>query len=132
MKGLDTNVLLRFVTRDDEDQFQRASVYLQSACSSEEPGYITSVVLVELVWSLRSTYKYPREDVCRVLLGILRSRELRVQYADEAHKAAELYLNGEAEGFADAYSGLIALKEGCEETATFDRKAARLDFYEEI
>jgi len=55
-----------------------------------------------------------------------------IEHSDEAQKANELYLVGDAEGFADAYLGLVALKYGCSETVTFDKKAARLEFYEEL
>ena len=131
MKAVDTNVLLRFFIRDDEEQFQKAARFF-SECSNEKPAFITSVVLVEFTWTLRTGYKYRREDIAGILTQMLRSGELRIEHFDEVQKATELYQSGEAEGFADAYAGLIALKESCEETVTFDRKAAQLEFYSEI
>ena len=131
MRAADTNVLIRFVTRDDEDQFQTASRFF-SECSEKKPGFITSTVLVEFVWTLKATYRYSREQISSKLNDLINSREVVVEHSDEAQRANELYRDGEAEGFADAYAGLVALKYGCSDTVTFDRKAARLEFYQEL
>jgi len=131
MRAVDTNVLVRFATHDDEEQFQKAQDFF-AQCSSEKLAFVTSVVLVEFVWTLRATYKYSREAISKTLTTLLKSKEIVIEHTDEAQRANELYLEGEAEGFADAYSGLIALKLGCSDTITFDKKATRLDFYEEL
>jgi predicted nucleic-acid-binding protein len=129
MNAIDTNILIRFVTRDDEKQFKKASRFFREECSVESPGFITAVVLVEMVWTLRTGYNYEREEISAVVHNLLKSREIRIEHVDEAQLAVELYHSGEAEGFADAYAGLIALKMNCKESVTFDKKASRLSFY---
>lgn len=131
MKAIDANLLLRAATRDDEEQLQKVLAFL-SQFSLENPAFVTSVVLVEFVWTLRAVYKYSREEISKSLTALINSQEITIEHSDEAQKANELYLTKEAEGFADAYAGLIALKHDCSTTVTFDRNAARLEFYEEL
>lgn len=131
MKAVDTNILLRFVLRDDEEQFQKALAFF-SQCSEREPGFVTAIVLMEFVWTLRAGYKFSHEEISSRLNALINSKEILIEHVGEARKANELYAKREAEGFADAFSGLIALKYDCEKTVTLDRKAARLEFYEEL
>ena len=56
MIGLDTNVLLRYLTQDDPKQAERANNLILSQCTLQEPGQISLVVLCELVWVLRGAY----------------------------------------------------------------------------
>jgi predicted nucleic-acid-binding protein len=50
VRGLDTNVLVRYLTRDDEQQWQRAEQYINAALAAEETCFISNIVLCELVW----------------------------------------------------------------------------------
>lgn len=52
MIGIDTNVLLRFLTQDDAAQSERATRFLETHCSSASPGFVNVVGLAELVWTL--------------------------------------------------------------------------------
>lgn len=132
MRAVDTNVLLRFFTRDDEKQFSLAYRFLTEKCTVENQAYITSIVLVEIVWSLERSYKYDRKKISAALTLLFNSREILIEHQDEAQKANELYLEKTAQGFTDAYTGLIALKHGCSDVVTFDRKATRMDFYQPL
>lgn len=51
MIGLDTNVLVRYLAQDDPTQSPRATEIIEQEISKEKPGYISSVVLVETVWT---------------------------------------------------------------------------------
>ena len=52
MIAVDTNVLLRFVVRDDVVQFKRASRFFDQR-TAEDPAFISLIVLAEFVWALR-------------------------------------------------------------------------------
>jgi predicted nucleic-acid-binding protein len=52
VKGIDTNILIRYFVRDDPAQFRAAAKFVESDCSEEEPGVVNHVVLAELVWVL--------------------------------------------------------------------------------
>ncbi len=52
MIGLDTNVLVRYLTQDDPQQSARANNLIETQCTKNEPGWIALIVLCELVWVL--------------------------------------------------------------------------------
>jgi predicted nucleic-acid-binding protein len=123
MIGIDTNVLLRLIVEDDVKQARLAQKSMEKHCSEEEPGFINSIVLVEIVWVLERSYKYSRIDIVSALEAIFQVKELSVQSPNEAWEALHQYRNDEA-GFADLYIGAINRSEKCITTLTFDKKAA--------
>jgi predicted nucleic-acid-binding protein len=131
MKGLDTNVLVRFLVADDPDQSGRAKQFIQAECTPEVPGYINVVVLCELVWVLERSYDYPREDICAAIESLLRAAEIAHEDPDAAWAALRAYRDGHGD-FADAMVGHINRRAGCTTTVTFDRRAARLVVFEAI
>ena len=57
MIALDTNVLVRFLVADDEEQNQRATELIEAAIQKEDALYISDIVLVETVWVLSRSYQ---------------------------------------------------------------------------
>jgi len=120
--GLDTNVLARYLAQDDPDQSARATRLIESL-DDENPGFVSLVVLSELHWVLRRAYNVSREDVATVVRRLLDAREITVQEPDAVRRA--LNRPGPAD-FPDALISELGLLAGCDYTATFDRRAARL------
>ncbi len=52
MVGLDTNVIIRYITQDDPDQSKIATAFIERYCTVDNPGYINQIVLCEIVWVL--------------------------------------------------------------------------------
>jgi predicted nucleic-acid-binding protein len=129
VKGLDTNVLLRFLIQDDKIQGQAASAYLRRTCTADDPGFVNRIALCEIVWVLESAYGYSRSAVADVIERILRTAEFLVEDKDLAHAALTDYRRSNAD-FADVLMAKINRAHGCDGTATFDRKAAALDEFE--
>jgi len=121
MIGLDTNVLVRFIVQDDPKQSPKATRLIESL-TSETPGYVTLVSIVELVWVLNGCYGSRKGEVCEVLETLLCSRELVVADADIVWKALRLYREGKAD-FADNLIERLSNAAGCSHTVTFDRAA---------
>lgn len=67
MIGLDTNVLVRYIVRDDQRQTEAATRLLESKCTPEDPGLINLIVLCELVCVLAWGYEYDRRMVASVM-----------------------------------------------------------------
>ncbi|PYX43461.1 MAG: VapC toxin family PIN domain ribonuclease, partial [Acidobacteria bacterium] len=65
MKGLDTNVIVRYVTQDDPVQARAATNFIESL-TEEEPGFIALIVIAELAWVLQKSYHSTRHDLARV------------------------------------------------------------------
>ena len=81
MIGLDTNVLVRYVTQDDPVQSAKASQLIESLTAAS-PGFVSLVTLTELVWVLQSCYQSAKSEVVMVLETLLHTRELTVEHAD--------------------------------------------------
>lgn len=125
MIGIDTNVLVRFLTHDDKAQAQVAEFIICDYCTPENPGFITVVTMVELFWTLRQGYDLSRMEILTAIQGLLNSANLVFQCPDEVHHACKLYASQRAD-FADALIGAISKTYGCTTTFTFDKTAATL------
>ena len=123
MIGLDTNILVRYVTRDDEKQWKRVDTYLARHCSSKEPAWISTIVLCEVVWVLLSGYGYAKSDVVDLLKQLLLTAEVKLEEHDAVRTALKEYETGRAD-FSHYLIGSLNKKHGCETTVTFDKKAA--------
>ena len=124
MIALDTNVLLRFLVRDDEDQAKAAAGLLQEL-TADEPGYISREVTVELFWVLKTRYGFGRERLATVFDDLLLSAALKVEAASDLASAVREYRRGGA-GLADRLIAAAARQAGAVPLYTFDRQAARL------
>lgn len=123
MTGLDTNVLVRFLLRDDPLQSPKASRILASL-SAENPGWVGITTIVELVWVLTSKSRLDRAAIVRTIDQLLLQEEITIEQPENVRSALRLYRNGNAD-FADCLIALSARTAGCARTLTFDRVAAR-------
>jgi predicted nucleic-acid-binding protein len=121
--GLDTNVLARYIVRDEPRQTAAATRLIESSCTPESPGLVSLIVLAELVWVLGQGYRYRREQIAGVLRRMLSADDLRVERSELAWQALNLYEDGAAD-YADYLIGLCGRAEKAEATFTFDRRAA--------
>ncbi len=124
MIALDTNVLLRFLLRDDEEQAEAAE-RLMRQLTLEEPGFISREVMVELVWALEYTFRFGRDQIATVLNELVNAAAVEVEWASDVVEAAGGYRRGGAD-FADRMIAAAARRAGAVPLYTFDRKAARL------
>jgi predicted nucleic-acid-binding protein len=129
MIGIDTNVVVRLLTRDDATQVHRALNAIAKQCSEDDPGWINCIVVVEVVWVLSTAYRYDRKQIVAAMEKLFQVRELTIQYPDEAWEALHLYRDHPAD-FSDYYLAAINRKSGCRTTLTFDRKAAQAALFD--
>ena len=125
MIGIDTNIMVRYFIRDDEQQAKVATTVLNKQCCREQPGWINRIVLCELVWVLESVYHCSRDEISTTIRSLLQTAEIKVEDADIAWVAINAYDNNSAD-FADALLFASNHRHGCDRTVTLDRKAARL------
>ncbi len=123
MIGLDTNVLVRYLTQDDPDQAARASRIMETCCTKDEPGLVSLVVLCELVWVLGGAYGYEKKLVIEVLEQIMAISELQVEAEDIARSALAAFRQGSAD-FADYVIIISNRARGSTVTYSFDKKLA--------
>jgi predicted nucleic-acid-binding protein len=131
MKALDTNVLVRFLVRDDEKQAAMVKRMLLDAEKSNEQLFIPLAVTLETIWVLSSAYDYSRKEIVDAFDGLLSLplflMEDQICIATLCRKAHTT----EAE-LSDLLIGIIARDRGCATTMTFDKKASRLEFFTRI
>ncbi|MBM3226371.1 MAG: type II toxin-antitoxin system VapC family toxin [Candidatus Tectomicrobia bacterium] len=119
MKGLDTNVIVRYLTQDDPVQAQKATQVIEEGVDQGEAFYLTSIVVCELVWVLESAYDYTRHDIQTVLDRIFRTAQFRFEHKDQLWLALHDYRAGKAD-FSDYLIGRLSMQMDCTETLTFD------------
>jgi predicted nucleic-acid-binding protein len=119
--GLDTNVLIRYLTQDDPGQARRANALVAGAVASKTRLFISAVVLCELVWVLRGAYELDKPTIVLALERILATAQFEVDHKDVVREALEDYREGGGD-FADYVIGRRGGEAGCEHTATFDRR----------
>jgi predicted nucleic-acid-binding protein len=129
MIGLDTNVLVRYIVRDDEKQSAAATRLIEAKCTTDNPGRVSSIVLCELAWVLTRGYGYSRAMVGRVIRRILAVQELQAEKPELAWQAVRLFEQGRAD-FADFLIGLSNRENKAEVTYTFDTKAVESDLFQ--
>ena len=122
MIGLDTNVVIRYLTQDDPKQSKKASQLIENQLSAKEPGFITLIALVEIVWVLESCYDQKKDDILTVLQSLLTTRQLRVERADIVYLAMKRY-SGASCDYSDALITVVSEQENCSQVMTFDKKA---------
>ena len=125
MLGIDTNVLVRFLVRDDEAQFDRARKLIKREVAAGRRVFVSQLVLLETEWVLRSRYGSAKIEIVAAISGLLDATD--VQFEGEAAVEEALYVWKEsAAGFADCLIGAQNRRLGCRMTATFDAKASKL------
>ena len=125
MIGLDTNVLLRAIAIDDPEQTVQARTFIARNCTHDNPGFVSAVVLLEAAWVLENPYGYSRDALAAFVDGLLAVEELVVERAEAVRTALEVFRQHPVD-FADALIGAVNRAAGCSATATFDRRAAKL------
>lgn len=119
MIGLDTNVLVRYLTEDDPEQSPRAVALVDGALEKGERLFVTQIVLCELVWVLDSVYRYPRQEIVSVVRDLLRTRQLVIEDLDSARAALDRYAD-QGGDFADFLIVERCRAAGCGLIASFD------------
>jgi predicted nucleic-acid-binding protein len=128
MIAVDTNVVVRFLVRDDERQAQAVYARLKRAESDGESLFVPLLVLLETIWVLGSAYDKSRADV---LDAIEDMRRMPVFQFEDDEAVAGLLSDGRGckADLADILIAHSAQSSGCEAGITFDKGAAKLPFF---
>lgn len=129
MIGIDTNVLVRFLTLDDEEQVERVERLIDEALARSEPLHIDSIVLCETAWVLRSVYGLSREEVAGALERIVDARQFSIEDRDSVRRAVASFRSGPGD-FADYLIGERNRRIGCRTTMTFDQPLGSSPLFE--
>ena len=124
MIGLDTNVLLRYLVQDDPAQSPKATEVIEGRLTKEDPGFVSLVCILEIVWVLGSLYQRSRGEIADHVEMILAADTLEVQNEQEVYQAVIALRNGYGT-FEDALIGALGAWLGCSTTLSFDQNASK-------
>jgi predicted nucleic-acid-binding protein len=125
MLGIDTNVLVRFLVRDDPEQFERARRLIKRELGGGETVLISLLVLLETEWVLRSRYDVAKAEIVGALSALLDAVELEFEDEPSVEEALFTWKDSATE-FADCLINARHRALGCRATATFDVRAAKV------
>ena len=121
MLAIDTNVLVRLIARDDDDQVKAAEQFIGKG------AWISHLVLAETLWVLDSVYALSRAQIATAIDMLLNHQDLTLQDAEVVASALLHYRSRSAVEFSDCLVLEIARKAGHTPIGTFDRHFAKLD-----
>jgi predicted nucleic-acid-binding protein len=121
--GIDTNILVRFFAKDEPEQYLRARNLFKSL-TSDEPGFIPLVTIVELVWVMEGFYRVTKDETLTLLENLLRTQEMVVENAHVVWEAIRIYARSSAD-FPDCLIERSAHHGHCTHSVTLDLKAAK-------
>ena len=129
MIGLDTNVLIRYLTQDDRVQSAKARDILERGLTLKNPGFVSVVAMVETVWVLDRAYGLTAQEIATAVERLLQVEVLTIENEQEVFTAMVALKQGRG-SFADALIAELGARAGCTRTLTFDQKALRLPSFE--
>ncbi|MBI4295045.1 MAG: PIN domain-containing protein [Chloroflexi bacterium] len=125
---IDTNILLRYLTRDDEQKAVACFALLRRVERSEEVVVTTDVTIAETVFVLQSPRRYgvPRDRIRQLLEPIIGLRGLRLPHKALYPRAFDLYCQSNV-SFADAFNAAYMQSRGLNEVYSYDTDFDRLE-----
>ncbi len=129
MIAVDTNVIVRFLVRDDARQAEAVRIRLKEAERTRERIFVPLLVVLETIWVLESAYGKTRSEMLAALEDL---RRMPI-FDFEADAVVERVLADGASSRADLSDLLIAhaaRASGCERVLTFDRDAAKFPIFQ--
>jgi predicted nucleic-acid-binding protein len=125
MLGVDTNVLVRYLTRDDQPQYEKARRMIDREVTKGEPLLVSLLVLLETEWVLRSRYEMAKADIVTAFSALLDTADLTFEDEPSVETAVYSWKDSAAD-FADCLIEARNRRLGCRATATFDVRALKL------
>ena len=126
MRAIDTNVLVRLLTRDDERQLAEAETFVAAG------AWVPHLALAETTWVLSSVYRRTPREIAAAIEMLLSHEHLTLQDADAVAAAVEHFRKRPAVGFSDCLVLEVARKAGHLPLGTFDRTLGKLPGAEKL
>lgn len=121
MVAVDTNVLVRLLTRDEAQQAALADRFI------EQGAWVSVLAVAEAAWVLDTSYKQSHAAIAAAVEMLLAHKDLVLQDSDVVATALELYKSRPALGFSDCLMLHLARKAGHQPLGTFDRALSRVE-----
>ena len=126
MRAVDTNVLVRLLTRDDAGQSETAERWVKTG------AWVSTLALAETAWVLSGVYGRSPDEIASVIEILLNHEDLTLQDSDVVAAALACFRNRPALSFADCLLLELARKAGHLPLGTLDRELSKLDGVEKL
>jgi predicted nucleic-acid-binding protein len=126
VRAVDTNVLVRLITRDDARQVKAAEAFVESG------AWVSHVALAEAMWVLTAVYELNAGAIATAIQMLLDHTSLALEDAQAVADALQLFRRRPALGFSDCLLLEIARKAGHLPLGTFDRTLGRVPGAEKL
>ena len=129
MKGIDTNILVRFLVGDDELQAKKVYNMFKKVEQNKDELFVPLLVMLELIWVLESVYEIPKKEILDSISDLL----LMPIFKFEHQPSLQQLVNDEQAGkyeLSDLLIAYSAKEQGCQSVITFDKKASKSDLFE--
>ena len=124
MRFLDTNIILRYLTRDDPAKAQACFLLFQQVKQGSEQLQTTESVIAEATYVLtspRHPYKLDHATITALLLPIVRLRSLKIPRKRVVIRALELYEQYPRLDFEDCLNVATMTQDNLQEIVSYDR-----------
>jgi predicted nucleic-acid-binding protein len=129
MKGVDTNILVRFLVGDDEIQSKKVYKFFKKAEAKNDTLFIPLLVVLELIWVLESAYQISRKEIVESISDMLLMPILRFEHQSALQQFTHFSQNNNYD-LSDLIIAYSAKEQGCESVLTFDKRASKSDLFE--
>ena len=126
MRAVDTNGLVRLITRDNRKQVAAAESFVSKG------AWVSTLVLMETTWVLTAVYELTHAEISKAIEMLLQHRDLTIQDSETVAAALEQYRSRPALGFSDCLILETVRKAGHLPLGTFDRNLSKLDGAERL
>jgi len=131
MKALDTNVIIRFLLVDDKAQARSVKALFELAEKTGEQYFVTTPMILEMIWVLSAVYGFAREEVLHALELLTEMPILAFESYESVRQVVTLGRNTRAD-IPDLLIGLSGRTAGCETTLTFEKGLKPTGLFERI
>ena len=126
MRAVNTNVLVRLITRDDASQSATADIFVQKG------AWVSILALAESTWVLTTVYERGAAEVATAVEMLLNHKDLTLQDSDVVAAALDLFRSRPSLGFSDCLMLQLARKAGHLPLGTFDRNLGKIEGTEKL
>ena len=131
MKGIDTNILVRFLVGDDADQAQVVYNLFKKIELNKTELFVSLLVVLELIWVLESVYQIEKNHIIDSLADLILMPILKFENIETIQKFIISARNGRYD-LSDLLIAHASESYGCEAVFTFDKKASKYSLFELI
>ena len=127
----DTNVFLRFLTKDDPVKYERCHKLFQNLVNGKIKLCVSEIVIFEITWTLLSYYNLPKEEVITKITSILNTKNLEIYNKNILTETIALYARKNID-FIDAYNAIVAKDKELEAIVSYDEDFDKVEFIKRI